>query len=958
MLTVLTVLATFLSSFTPATALTSQSITFTQPAAMTFPTSANQTLTASASSNLKVTFTSTTPSVCLVGTGNKSTVQPLAVGTCTIRAAQAGSKTFSAAASVDKSFDITAYPLPAFTITSTNETVIVGNPIVGYTVNTSVAPLGKFSISPLVAAGLSFSSSTGRITGSPSSVALARTYTITATNLGGSNQSPVTFTLTVNPRSTQVVTWAPTTTLLLGRSPLTPSTLATTSGNGAITYRKTAGTSNCAVGSSTGILTYSNVGTCVITATASQTSTYASATQAVTFTITAPSNNAALSALSTSASNFLPGFAAATIAYTASVLNAVDTATVTATINQANATLGIRINSSGAFTPLTSATPSSALPLNVGSNTIEVKVTAQDGTTTRTYTITVSRAVAHAVTYAVGDHGTGTVPTQADVSEGASFTVASNHLVAATGYHFVDWYDGTNHYAPNAAYLMSTSAVTLTATWAVNVLQTYQIGDTGPGGGIVYYYSAAGFLCGPTHADTCNYLEVAPNDMSATGSPSVNQMQWSSSRLSASTNLEIGTGATNTQHMVQIDSQLGSAGTEANAFRGGGFSDWFLPSKDELNQLYLQRSYVSGLSIVYWSSSEDGAPVAWGQAFDTGLQSLVDKGFGYYVRPIRAFAAPLFSSVPTYTLSETPTVGTAITASIATGSWAPATPTLQYQWNKSANGTTNWTAVTSNSGTDSYTPTADDHYLQVVVTASSPGYADAVVTSSPSTIVTNPAPASYALGATGPGGGIVYYYNADGFNCGASYSSNGSPTGGLCHYLEVAPSGWGGTLGHDPNIYWSNNPPVDVPAIPSEAFANISITGIGLGFKNSVAITAATGAYVPGANYNAAAATRAYVSASGGLSDWYLPTIAELHMLCLWDSGLAQSFSNNCNGGSASRNSAVYGANLAGIDGSTYLSSSLYSSDEVWYEAFATTNDYWHYGKNGSNWYIRAIRAF
>ena len=107
-LTVLTVLATFLSSFTPATALTSQSITFTQPAAMTFPTSANQTLTASASSNLKVTFTSTTPSVCLVGTGNKSTVQPLAVGTCTIRAAQAGSKTFSAAASVDKSFDITA----------------------------------------------------------------------------------------------------------------------------------------------------------------------------------------------------------------------------------------------------------------------------------------------------------------------------------------------------------------------------------------------------------------------------------------------------------------------------------------------------------------------------------------------------------------------------------------------------------------------------------------------------------------------------------------------------------------------------------------------------------------------------------------------------------------------------------------------------------------------------------
>jgi hypothetical protein len=69
-----------------------------------------------------------------------------------------------------------------------------------------------------------------------------------------------------------------------------------------------------------------------------------------------------------------------------------------------------------------------------------------------------------------------------------------------------------------------------------------------------------------------------------------------------------------------------------------GYNDWYLPSKDELNQLYLNRSAVGGFaSGVYWSSTEDNAYIAWGQNFDDGSQNYGDKGIEWRVRPVRAF---------------------------------------------------------------------------------------------------------------------------------------------------------------------------------------------------------------------------------------------------------------------------------------------------------------------------------
>jgi surface protein len=106
-------------------------------------------------------------------------------------------------------------------------------------------------------------------------------------------------------------------------------------------------------------------------------------TSVVTYTvnITRQSNDASLSALTLSSGSLSPGFASGTLAYTASVANSVSSVTVTPTTSDANAT--VTVNGAAATTPVS---------LSVGSNTVTVQVTAQDGVTTQSYTVVVTRA--------------------------------------------------------------------------------------------------------------------------------------------------------------------------------------------------------------------------------------------------------------------------------------------------------------------------------------------------------------------------------------------------------------------------------------------------------------------------------------------------------------------------------------------------------------------------------------
>ena len=64
----------------------------------------------------------------------------------------------------------------------------------------------------------------------------------------------------------------------------------------------------------------------------------------------------------------------------------------------------------------------------------------------------------------------------------------------------------------------------------------------------------------------------------------------------------------------------GIAARVADDYSLNGYDDWFLPSKDELDELYLNRLVVGGFAGAYWSSSEVDGNFAWRQSFfDGGL---------------------------------------------------------------------------------------------------------------------------------------------------------------------------------------------------------------------------------------------------------------------------------------------------------------------------------------------------
>jgi hypothetical protein len=74
-------------------------------------------------------------------------------------------------------------------------------------------------------------------------------------------------------------------------------------------------------------------------------------------------------------------------------------------------------------------------------------------------------------------------------------------------------------------------------------------------------------------------------------------------------------------------------------YRGGGFSDWRLPSKEELNRLYKSKALIGSFKErhFYWSGTESDKNDAWDQSFRTGICNLGYKLDNNYVRAVRAF---------------------------------------------------------------------------------------------------------------------------------------------------------------------------------------------------------------------------------------------------------------------------------------------------------------------------------
>jgi len=160
---------------------------------------------------------------------------------------------------------------------------------------------------------------------------------------------------------------------------------------------------------------------------------------------------------------------------------------------------------------------------------------------------------------------------------------------------------------------------------------SFQMGDTGPAGGIIFF--DRGFI-----SDGWRYLEAAPVETEFTA-------PWGSyGKDISSTSTSIGTGKRNTQVIVDFLRKIGESETAAQRctqLNIGGFNDWFLPSKDELDLMYknLKQEGLGGFSDNwYWSSSQYIVNNAWGQRFGDGGQ-IGDGGKNSTgsVRAVRAF---------------------------------------------------------------------------------------------------------------------------------------------------------------------------------------------------------------------------------------------------------------------------------------------------------------------------------
>ncbi|MBI1349766.1 MAG: DUF1566 domain-containing protein [Actinomycetales bacterium] len=157
------------------------------------------------------------------------------------------------------------------------------------------------------------------------------------------------------------------------------------------------------------------------------------------------------------------------------------------------------------------------------------------------------------------------------------------------------------------------------------------VGDVGPGRGKVFYAARTKQAWG-------RYLEVAPPTWMADGDPNVD---WCDNlvdqSLPGTQATGIGAGKANTA--VMVGACTSGAANSVAAYQGGGKSDWYLPSKDELRALFLRQKVSSGFQLHgYWSSSEENTNTAWMQDFYADYTPAPsDKGFANYVRPIRAF---------------------------------------------------------------------------------------------------------------------------------------------------------------------------------------------------------------------------------------------------------------------------------------------------------------------------------
>jgi len=166
--------------------------------------------------------------------------------------------------------------------------------------------------------------------------------------------------------------------------------------------------------------------------------------------------------------------------------------------------------------------------------------------------------------------------------------------------------------------------------------QTYNVGDTGPAGGIVCYDKGS-------VSNGWRYLEVSPSYLSST------YWRQANSSLIGNTTQDIGSGKENTSVILTAlasDTGTSFAAKVCHSYSLNGYADWFLPSVNELQLvetnliLTKKMAFTAADNKYYWTSSENGGWYAYKVFLNSSnltTPTSESKGMNVYVRPMRRF---------------------------------------------------------------------------------------------------------------------------------------------------------------------------------------------------------------------------------------------------------------------------------------------------------------------------------
>ena len=162
------------------------------------------------------------------------------------------------------------------------------------------------------------------------------------------------------------------------------------------------------------------------------------------------------------------------------------------------------------------------------------------------------------------------------------------------------------------------------AVWK-RVSNNYAIGQTGPAGGVVFYVTDNGL----------HGLEASPVDLAPAA-------EWGcfTTPINGADGTAVGTGQQNTIDILAGCATPGIAAALADAYSLNSFTDWFLPSREELDLLIGRREVIGTFNFgfsVYWSSTEFNNGQSWIHETFDDFQDVFNKDNNYGVRAIRTF---------------------------------------------------------------------------------------------------------------------------------------------------------------------------------------------------------------------------------------------------------------------------------------------------------------------------------